>query len=341
MAPVFQTFALLPWQTASENIYNVLRAAKHSSAEARARTEQILHVVGLDGFAGAYPREMSGGMKQRVGIARALAVDPEILMMDEPFSQVDALTAESLRSEVLRLWDARKGNLSSIVMVSHDINEVVAMADRVVILGTSPCSVRTIVDNRLPRPREPRCRQVLGLVDYLHEIITYTEMSETGKHEEGSFEPLPKALPGEVIGLLEYLDAHGGQEDVFHLATVMNRKYHHAITVANAAEMLDFVSTARRLVVLEREGRHFVKATTPDRKKQWCEKLQRLRLYRELVSILEKQPRRRIDRDHVLETLSQNLPNENFERQFETLVAWGRFGDLFTYDEASKMLSLP
>ncbi len=262
-------------------------------------------------------------------------------MMDEPFSQVDALTAEGLRREVLNLWDARKGNLSSIVMVSHDVSEVVAMADRVIILGTSPCRVRTIVDNRLPRPREPRCRQVLALVDYLHEIITFTEMPEAEKRDEGAFEPLPKALFGEIVGMLEYLDTHGGQEDVFHLAAVMNRKYNHAITVASAAEMLDFVSTARRLVVLEREGRHFVRASPADRKKQWCEKLQRLRLFREVVALLEKQPRRQITSDKVLEMLHANLPSENFEKQFEALVNWARYGDLFIYNEGAKTLALP
>src|SRR5262249_45222307 len=148
--------------------------------------------VGLDGFAASYPREMSGGMRQRVGIARALAVEPEVLMMDEPFSQVDALTAETLRNEVLQLWSARKGRLSSIVLVSHDIREVVALADRIVILSANPCRVRTIVDNRLPRPREPRARAVMALVDYLHEIITFTEMPGAKKDTE-TIEPLPDA----------------------------------------------------------------------------------------------------------------------------------------------------
>ena len=341
MAFVFQSFALLPWQTVTENIYNVLRAAKHKRGDARERTEHVLHVVGLDGFSGAYPRELSGGKKQRVGIARALAVDPEILMMDEPFSQVDALTAESLRSEVLTLWTDRRGNLSSIVMVSHDIREVVAMADRIVILGTNPCRVRTVVDNRLPRPREPRSRPVLGLVDYLHEIITYTEMPQDRRRDEGAFEPLPEESQSDIVGLLEHLDAHGGQKEVSSLAADTNRPFHQVITLANAAEMLDFVSTPRRLVVLEREGRRFVRASVADRKEMWREKLLRLRLFREMQALLEKQPNRTIDRDVVLEMLVQNLPNENCETQFDTFVHWARYGELFVYDERTKLLSLP
>ncbi len=340
MAFVFQSFALLPWQTVAENIFNVLRAAGHKHADAHERAEHVIHVVGLDGFGDAYPRELSGGMKQRVGIARALAVEPEILMMDEPFSQVDALTAESLRGEVLNLWEGRRGNLSSIILVSHDIREVVALADRIVIFSSNPCRVRTVVENRLPRPREPRSRPVLGLIDYLQEIITHTEMPEGGR-EDAAFEPLPEAAVSEVIGLLEFLDAHGGQEDVFQLAADTHRPYQQLVPVANAAELLDFVSTPRRLVVLEREGRRFVRAGVGERRELWREKLLRLRLFREMKATLEHIPSREVERDFVLETLVLNFPNENCETQFETFVRWARHGDLFAYDEQMKILSLP
>jgi len=340
MAFVFQSFALVPWQTVAENVYNVVRAAHHSRSDARARTEHVLATVGLDGFESAYPRELSGGMRQRVGIARALAVDPEILMMDEPFSQVDALTAESLRGEVLRLWTERKGTLTSIVLVSHDIREVVAMADRIVILSMHPCRVQTVVDNRLPRPREPRSLQVIGLVDYLYEIITHTEMPEDTARPDAAFEPLPDALVGEVIGLLEHLETHDGQEDVFHIAGDTNQPYHRVIAVTKAAELLDLVETPRRLVILSREGHRFIKADHGERKDLWREKLLRLRVFRYFRALLEKQPHHPIDRDFVLERMILNLPHENFEMQFETLVGWARYGELFTYDERTQLLEL-
>src|SRR5207245_10078779 len=157
--------------------------------------------------------------KQRIGMARALSVDPEILLMDEPFSQVDALTAESLRAEVIDIWQAKGSILSSILMVSHDIKEVVYMADRIVILDAKPGRVRTIVENKLARPRDYRSPQVLALVDQLHDIITKAELPDVPAAPPGpapvAYEPLPEATSSEIVGLPEYLDARGGKQVVF------------------------------------------------------------------------------------------------------------------------------
>src|SRR5262245_48646372 len=150
VAIVFQSFALYPWMTVTQNVEMPLRAAGRPAEEVRRRAEAAVRLVGLAGFEEAYPRELSGGMKQRVGMARALSIDPEILLLDEPFSHVDALTAESLRAEVIDIWASQERNPSSILMVSHDIKEVVYMADRIVILGANPGVVRTVVENRLP-----------------------------------------------------------------------------------------------------------------------------------------------------------------------------------------------
>src|SRR6516164_4062911 len=197
MAIVFQSFALYPWMTVTENVESVLRAAGLSTAEVAQRVERAIRLVGLTGFEEAYPRELSGGMKQRVGMARALSVDPEMLFMDEPFSQVDALTAESLRAEVIDIWASKDRNPSAIVMVSHDIKEVAYMADRIVILGTNPGKVQTVVENRLPRPRDYRSPQLLGLVDHLHELITGHELPDVPAAavpaELTTFLPLPEA----------------------------------------------------------------------------------------------------------------------------------------------------
>jgi NitT/TauT family transport system ATP-binding protein len=162
VAIVFQSFALYPWMTVMENIQTVLKAVGLAQQEIAERTAYAIKLVGLVGFEEAYPRELSGGMKQRVGMARALVVDPEILFMDEPFSQIDALIAESLRAEILDIWAAKKNKLSSILMVSHDIKEVAYMADRIIILGANPGRVRTIVPNDLPRPRDYRLHSCCG-----------------------------------------------------------------------------------------------------------------------------------------------------------------------------------
>src|SRR5215472_4015605 len=178
VAIVFQSFALFPWMTVEQNIRTVLEARGVPDDEIPARVERVITRVGLGGFEGAFPRELSGGMKQRVGMARALVVDPELLFMDEPFSQVDALTAETLRAEVIDIWAAVDRNPSSILMVSHDIPEVVYMADRIVVLGANPGCIQTIVANNLPRPRDYRSPSFLALVDQLHEIITRHELPD-------------------------------------------------------------------------------------------------------------------------------------------------------------------
>src|SRR5579871_1411637 len=235
VAIVFQSFALYPWMTVTENVQTVLKAAGLSREEVVQRAERTIRLVGLSGFEEAYPRELSGGMKQRIGMARALSVEPEILLMDEPFSQVDALTAESLRAEVLDIWSAKERHLSSILMVSHDIKEVVYMADRIVILGANPGKVRTVVENKLPRPRDYRSQAVLALVDQLHEIITRTEMPDVpapaAQRALAMIEPLPEATSSEIVGLLEYLDAREGKEDVFRIASDTNREFGRLITV--------------------------------------------------------------------------------------------------------------
>src|SRR5512140_3120945 len=202
-AIVFQSFALFPWMTVAENVRVVLRAAGLSAEEVKERSDRVIRTVGLAGFEETYPRELSGGMKQRVGMARAFALDRELLFMDEPFSQVDALTAESLRSEVLDLWTPKDRNPSSILMVSHDIKEVVYMADRIVVLGSHPGTVRTIVRNALKRPRDYRSPELLALVDRLHDIITGSllpdEPAPLPSPARPLIEPLPPVSSSEIV----------------------------------------------------------------------------------------------------------------------------------------------
>ncbi|HEX9506947.1 MAG TPA: ATP-binding cassette domain-containing protein, partial [Myxococcales bacterium] len=315
VAIVFQSFALYPWMTVLENIEVVLKAAGLPGEEIRARASQVVRTVGLAGFEGLYPRELSGGMKQRVGMARAFSLNPEMLFMDEPFSQVDALTAESLRAEVIDIW-ATKDKTSSILIVSHDIKEVVYMADRIVLLAAHPGTVQTILENTLPRPRDYRSPALLQLVDQLHDIITGSEMPDTTVQQPApvtmAMEPIPSATVGEIMGLLEYLDARGGQEDVFRIASDTRREYGTVINVANAAELLDLVETPKRLVRLAPEGTRLVKARVSERKSIWRERLLTLGLFREVRAALERSPDRKISRESVLEMLVLVMPSEDY-----------------------------
>ncbi len=299
VAIVFQSFALYPWMTVQQNVETVLRAAGRPGGELRERAEGSMPHGRFGAVSReAYPRELSGGMKQLcVGMARGLSVDPEILLMDEPFSHVDALTAESLRAEVLDIWGAQKQRLSSILLVSHDITEVAYMADRIVILAANPGRVRTVVENKLPRPRDYRSQQLISLVDYLHEIITHSEMPDVPtpagpQAPSKTYEPLPAALPSEISGLLEYLDARGGKEDVYRIAGDTNREFGQVINVVKAAEMLDLVDTPKRMVVLEPDGKQFVAASPQDRQSLWRQHLLRLRLFKDCIrGSFKQQPR--------------------------------------------------
>jgi NitT/TauT family transport system ATP-binding protein len=342
VAMVFQSFALYPWMSVTGNIEIVLEAAGLGGAEIDERVTAAIRMVGLTGFEEAYPRELSGGMKQRVGMARALSTRPEMLFMDEPFSQVDALTAEALRAEVLDIWAEKTQQTSSILMVSHDIKEVAFMADRIVVLTANPGRVRTVVDNKIPRPRDYRSPDVLRLVDQLHDIITGAEMPDpppdSDAHEHDAFEPLPDASASGLVGLVEYLDARGGKEDLFRIAADTNEEFGVVINIVKLGEMLDFIDTPKRLVVLTPEGERFVKAPPLERKAIWRKQLLDLRLFQEVKAMIEREGE--VQRADVLAMIHQQMPHEAYERAFATLIHWARFGDLFAYDEASETLRM-
>jgi NitT/TauT family transport system ATP-binding protein len=337
---VFQGFALFPWMTVLENVEAALVAAGLPSAVIAERAARTLRLVGLAGTEEAFPRELSGGMKQRVGMARALSLEPEVLFMDEPFSQVDALTAESLRAELLDIWSEKDRHPRSIVLVSHDIKEVAFMADRIVVLDANPGRVRSVERNALPRPRDLRSPALLAVVDRLHDIITGMAMPDAAAAEPvtaGAAEPIPDALPSEIVGLLEYLDARGGREDVFRIGAETGREFGKMFAIVNAAEMLDLVVTPRRTVVLEPLGQRFVRAGADERKAIWRERVLTLGLFRRVKEAIARNES--ITRELVLEMLAIELPQEDYEAAFDRLVAWGRFGDLFAYDDAAELLT--
>jgi len=212
-----------------------------------------------------------------------------------------------------------------------------------VILGKDPGHVQTVVEDYLPRPRDYRSPEFLGMVDRLHELITGHELPDVPAAVAPgapAAEPLPHAHAGEIIGLLEYLDARGGREDVFRIAGDTNRDFGYVINIVQAAEMLNFVDTPRRMVVLDRPGQRLVQATADERKALFREQLLALGLFKAIHATLRRAPGHCVDRDFVLETIILRMPQEHPEEIFETFISWARFGNLFAYDETTETISL-
>jgi NitT/TauT family transport system ATP-binding protein len=337
VAIVFQGAALYPWLTVRDNIVEPLRARGLDDGKAQETAMRVIRVVGLAGFEEAYPRELSGGMKQRVGIARALAVEPEVLCMDEPFSQVDALTAETLRSEVVRFWEDKDSNSKTIFMVSHDVKEVVFMATRIVVLAARPGRIRRIFENKLPYPRDYRSATFLRLVDEIHAVITETEIPDVPPPPTAAWEPLPQVTISEVMGLLEVLDRRGGRENVFALADDLGREFGATLGVVKAAELVDLVETPKQEVVLTEGGRAVLKANVADRKALFREQVLKLRVVADVYEQIQRAGGK-LDDDVVLTTAALRLPYEDPERLLRTLVGWARTADLFDYDAERHLL---
>ena len=223
---VFQSFALFPWLTVLDNVQAPLKAMGLNAPERLKQAMKILDTVGLDGFEKAYPKELSGGMKQRVGCARALAVEPEVLFMDEPFSALDVLTAENLRGELMELWLEKRMPTQAIFLVTHNIEEAVLLADRIIVIGSNPATIRADFDVELAQPRERKSERFLELVDYIYKVLTQPKTEHPLPAIEARKERvvtrytmLPHARPGGIAGLLEILLDRGGRDDLYHLAS--------------------------------------------------------------------------------------------------------------------------
>jgi len=352
IAIVFQNFALYPWLNVRENIHVALNGLGLDEATSNQRVTRCIDMVGLDGFEEAYPKELSGGMKQRVGIARALARGPELLCMDEPFSALDVFTAESLRSEVYRLWtgdDASKngngnGNpdhavtgLKSILMITHIIEEAVFLADRIVVMGTKPGHIRQIIPNPLSHPRDYQSPQFQGLVQRIHDIIVSEHLPEEpvgaaeGEQDLLTVEPVPNVHLAEVTGLMEVLRDRGGQMDVFRLDALTDYDFGHTLAVVKAGEMLDFLDTPKNRVVLTPLGQKMLDEDVNGRKLLFNQQLQKLAVFRYIVQMLKEARENRLPHEIVLEELAVRLPTEDVHVLLETLINWGRYAELLGY----------
>ena len=351
VALVFQQFALFPWLTVAQNIEQVLVPRGMSIEARRQRVADVITLIGLDGFEEAYPRELSGGMKQRVGIARALVVQPELLCMDEPFSQVDALTAESLRNEVVNLWRDRERYPESILIVSHDIHEVAFMASRILVMAANPGRIKTVIENPLPYPRDPRSPEYQGLVDKLHDIITGLYLPEKAPEPQpvtllGGFfgiqamAPLPAVEVRDIIGLLEAVRSRGGDVEFFRLTVELGRTFTRALLAVKAAELLGFLVTPQDHLQLTELGRQFIAAPRKTRRQLFRGQLLQVPLAKRIREMVDHSPERRVAKDVLLEELAIQCPQEDPKRLLRVLINWGRFADLWVYEPRPAMLAL-
>jgi NitT/TauT family transport system ATP-binding protein len=350
---VFQSFALFPWLTVLENVEAPLQARGVDPEERRERSMKMLDTVGLDGFEAAYPKELSGGMKQRVGFARALVVEPEVLFMDEPFSALDVLTAENLRSELLELWAKKTMPTKAVFLVTHNIEEAVLLADRIVVLGRNPGHIRTDFRVQLPQPRDRKSEPFTQLVDYIYKVLTKPDVVPAEAPEQQvearprdqrqmHYQMLPHARPGGVAGLLELLLDKGGRDDIYHLADDLAFEIDDLLPIVDAAQLLGFLKVEEGDAAITPSGTEFANSEILRQKELFRDAaLENVLLLRQIRRALEAKSDHTVPEDFFLDLLDEQFSEEECLRQMETAVTWGRYAELFDFDAGRRRFVLP
>ncbi len=365
VAIVFQSFALFPWLTVLENVEAPLEARAVGAVERRKRALRTLDTVGLDGFETAYPKELSGGMKQRVGFARALVVEPEVLFMDEPFSALDVLTAENLRGELLELWLNKKMPTKAIFIVTHNIEEAVMLADRVIVLGRNPARIRSDLNLRLQHPRDRKSPRFLELVDYIYKVMTEPDAEHAPPDAETTaeivlpaggltkdtrrkqptvvrttkYQMLPHARVGGIAGLIEFLHDRGGHEDLFRLAEELVMDVEDLLPIIEACVLLGFAWLKEGDVQISPQGSAFAEADIQQRKVLFRQAaLEHVTILKQIDSILKRKSDHSINDEFFHDILDEHFAEDEVQRQFETAMNWGRHAEIFDYDRESGRL---
>lgn len=347
---VFQSFALFPWLTVLQNVEAPLQARGVSPEERRARSMRMLDTVGLDGFESAYPKELSGGMKQRVGFARALVVEPEVLFMDEPFSALDVLTAENLRSELLELWAKKTMPTKCVFIVTHNIEEAVLLADRIIVLGRNPGHIRTDFRVQIPQPRDRKAEAFTQLVDFIYKVLTRPDVAPaeapTGPRvrdqRQMKYQMLPHARPGGVAGLLELLIDKNGRDDMYRLADDLAFEIDDLLPIVDAAQLLGFLKVEEGDATITDVGAEFANSEILRQKEIFRDAaIENVLLLRQIRRALDAKSDHTVSEDFFLDMLDEQFSAEESQRQIETAVTWGRYGEIFDFDAARRRFVLP
>jgi NitT/TauT family transport system ATP-binding protein len=341
---VFQTFALFPWLNVQENVELALKA---NGVPARQRTltaVELIDRVGLDGFETAYPRELSGGMRQKVGFARAMAVEPELLCLDEPFSALDVLSAESLRGELMELWLGGHIPTKAILMVSHNIEEAVLMADRIIIMDKNPGRIIADYLIDIPHPRNRKSPEFQAQVDHAYAILAGQTQSEavelgTAPGEPGLTRALPEVTINNLAGMLEYL-ANQPQKsmDIYLLAEDLQIGSDDLLDLTEVAEILSFVVIQKGDISLTPLGETFAEASIQARKEIFATRIKRLPVFRWIVDLIQASENKRLKVEFIQKALELEFPPEEAEQQISILVDWGRYSEILSYDDDQEMI---
>ena len=343
---VFQSFALFPWLNVLGNVELGLEAQNVPPTERRERALAVIDMIGLDGFESAYPKELSGGMRQRVGFARALVVNPDVLLMDEAFSSLDVPTAESLRTDLLDLWVEHLIPTQAILMVSHNIEEALLLADRIVIFEANPGRVKAEVPITLKHPRDRESLVFRQLVERVYTIMTTpvvpseAELARLARPTIGH--RLPNVTVAQMTGVLDVINqpANAGSIDLPVLAETMQMEVNDIFPILEALELLEFATVAGRRVTLTRHGRAFAEADIQRRKVVFGEHLlKRVPLAAHIRRVLDERPSQRAPSSRFLRELEDYLSEEEAGRVLEVIVDWGRYAEIFAYDYEAGIFS--
>jgi len=344
---VFQSFALFPWLTVLDNVEAPLKARGMTAEERRERSLRMLDTVGLDGFQSAFPKELSGGMRQRVGFARALVVEPEVLFMDEPFSSLDVLTAENLRSELLELWQKKTLPTKAIFIVTHNIEEAVQLADRILVLGRNPGHLRTDFQVPIPHPRDRKQPGFTQLMDYIYKVLTRPDVVPAGvpsiagrtvrDQRQMHYQMLPHARPGGIAGLLELLLDKGGHDDIYRLADDLAFEIDDLLPIVDAATLLGLLTVEEGDAVITQEGRAFTEGDIQHQKLLFrTAATEKILLMRQITRALATKSNHSVPEEFFHDLLDEQFSEEETVRQLETAVNWGRYAELFDYDASRR-----
>lgn len=330
---VFQSFALFPWLTVLENVEVGLKAQGITSEEANEKALKMIDLVGLDGFEDAYPRELSGGMRQRVGIARALAIEPDMLFMDEPFSALDILTADNLRSELANLWHENKLPIKSIIFVTHNIEEAVYLSNRAIILSHNPANIRAEIAIDMPYPRNKNSKEFSLLVDDIYTILTQPKKEVPFVLRKERYQFLPHTKVGAIAGLLELAQHNEEGVDISKLTSDLGLEVDDVFPLIEASALLGFAIVKEGEMRLTDSGKAFSKSDVLEKKVIFREMaLKNIQLVKQIYQVLSTTGKKRISEAFFLEILENHFTKEEAWNQLEIAIDWGRYAELFAYD---------
>lgn len=343
---VFQTFALFPWLTVLQNVELALQSKGIPESIRVSRAIDAIDRVGLDGFETAYPRELSGGMRQKVGFARAIVNEPELLCLDEPFSALDVLSAETLRGELLELWTEGKIPTKAILMVTHNIEEAIYMASRVVVMDKNPGRIIADLPITLPYPRDKKSVEFQTIVDKVYSLLagqTLPDHLELGSApgEPGYTRKLPNVAIAHLNGLLEFIyESDKDKFDIYMLADELGLDSDQLLHVTEFAEILGFVKIDSGDISITPLGETYTEASITARKEIFASRVKRIPLLKWLLNLLNASANKQLNRSVIQTALELEFPADDAEEQIDIIVNWGRYAELLVYDDNEELIYL-